>query len=85
MKAIGVKLEDRNQVQVSMNLVNFEKTAVYQAFEMIKMEAKRYGVTVVGSEVIGTVPMKSLLAVAEYYLQIENFNIEQILEKQLLE
>ena len=52
---------------------------------MIKMEAKRYGVTVVGSEVIGTVPMKSLLAVAEYYLQIENFNIEQILEKQLLE
>ncbi|MGL5206434.1 MAG: glutamate formimidoyltransferase [Acidaminococcaceae bacterium] len=85
VKAIGVKLEDRNQVQVSMNLVNFEKSAVYQAFEMVKMEAKRYGVTVVGSEVIGTVPMKSLLAAAEYYLQIENFNIEQILEKQLLE
>ncbi len=85
VKAIGVKLEDRNQVQVSMNLVNYEKTAVYQAFEMVKMEAKRYGVTVVGSEVIGTVPMKSLLAAAEYYLQIENFNIEQILEKQLLE
>ena len=85
VKAIGLKLEERNQTQVSMNLVNFEKSAVYQAFEMVKMEAKRYGVNVIGSEVIGTVPMKSLLDVAEYYLQIENFSIEQILEKKLLD
>lgn len=85
VKGIGLKLEDRNQTQVSMNLVNFEKTSVYQAFEMVKMEAKRYGVNVVGSEVIGTVPMKSLLDAAEYYLQIENFSIEQILEKKLLD
>ena len=85
VKAIGLKLEERNQTQVSMNLVNFEKSAVYQAFEMVKMEARRYGVNVVGSEVIGTVPMKSLLDVAEYYLQIENFSINQILEKRLLD
>jgi glutamate formiminotransferase len=85
VKAIGLKLEERNQTQVSMNLVNFEKTAVYQAFEMVKMEARRYGVNVIGSEVIGTIPMKSLLDVAEYYLQIENFSIEQILEKKLLD
>ncbi|MGO1470046.1 MAG: glutamate formimidoyltransferase [Tissierella sp.] len=85
VKGIGLKLEERNQTQVSMNLVNFEKTAVYQAFEMVKMEAKRYGVNVVGSEVIGTVPMKSLLDAAEYYLQIEDFSIEQILEKKLLD
>jgi glutamate formiminotransferase len=52
---------------------------------MVKMEARRYGVNVVGSEVIGTVPMKSLLDVAEYYLQIENFSINQILEKRLLD
>ena len=84
VKAIGLKLEDRNQTQVSMNLVNYEKSSVYQAFEMVKMEAKRYGVTVVGTEVIGTVPMKSLLDCAEYYLQIENFDISQILEKRLL-
>ena len=68
-----------------MNLVNYEKSAVYQAFEMIKMEARRYGVNVVGSEVIGTVPMKALLMAAEYYLQIENFNLDEILEKRLLE
>ena len=85
VKAIGLKLEERNQTQVSMNLVNYEKSAVYQAFEMVKMEARRYGVNVVGSEVIGTVPMKSLLDVAEYYLQIENFSINQILEKRLLD
>ncbi|KAJ50460.1 glutamate formiminotransferase [Clostridium tetanomorphum] len=85
VKAIGLKLEERNIAQVSMNLVNYEKTAVYRAFEMIKMEAKRYGVPIVGSEVIGTVPMKALMDCAEYYLQIENFDINQILEKRLLE
>jgi glutamate formiminotransferase len=85
VKAIGLKLEERNQTQVSMNLVNYEKSAVYQAFEMVKMEARRYGVNVVGSEVIGTIPMKALLDVAEYYLQIENFGIDQILEKRLLD
>ena len=85
VKGIGLKLEERNQTQVSMNLVNYEKTSIYQAFEMVKMEAKRYGVNVVGSEVIGTVPMQSLLDVAEYYLQIEGFSVEQILEKKLLD
>lgn len=82
---MGVKLEERNIVQVSMNLVNYEKTAVYTAFEMIKMEAKRYGVPVIGSEVVGLVPMKSLIDCAEYYLQIENFSMDQILEKRIVE
>ncbi|SMP68844.1 glutamate formimidoyltransferase [Anoxynatronum buryatiense] len=85
VKGIGLKLEERNQTQVSMNLVNFEKSSVYQAFEMVRIEAKRYGVNIVGSEVIGTIPMKSLLDAAEYYLQIENFNMDQILEKRLLD
>ena len=49
------------------------------------MEALRYGVPVVGSEVIGLVPMKALIDCAEYYLQIENFDISQILEKKLSE
>jgi glutamate formiminotransferase / 5-formyltetrahydrofolate cyclo-ligase len=85
VKAMGVKLEDRNIVQVSMNLVNYEKTAVYRAFEMVKMEAKRYGVPVIGSEVIGLVPMASLIQCAEYYLQIEDFSMDQILEKRIME
>lgn len=85
VKAMGVKLEDRNIAQVSMNLVNYEKTAVYRAFEMVKMEAKRYGVPVIGSEVIGLVPMAALIRSAEYYLQIENFSMDQILEKRVSE
>lgn len=85
VKAMGVKLEDRNIVQVSMNLVNYEKTAVYRAFEMVKMEAQRYGVPVIGSEVIGLVPMKALIDCADYYLQIENFSMDQILENRIAE
>ncbi len=85
VKAMGVMLEERNIAQVSMNLVNYEKTAIYRAYEMIKMEAKRYGVSVVGSEVIGLLPMKALIDCAEYYLQIENFSIDQVLEKRIVE
>jgi glutamate formiminotransferase len=85
VKAMGVTLEDRNIVQISMNLVNYEKTAVYRAFEMVKMEAKRYGVSVIGSEVIGLLPMAALIQSAEYYLQIENFSMNQILEKRIAE
>jgi glutamate formiminotransferase len=83
VKAMGVKLEERNIVQVSMNLVNYEKTSIYRAFEMVKMEAKRYGVSVVGSEIIGLVPGRALIDSAAYYLQLENFHPEQVLENRL--
>lgn len=85
VKAMGVKIEDRNIVQVSMNLVNYEKTSIYRAYEMVKMEAKRYGVPVVGSEIVGLVPMSALVQSLEYYLQIENFSEDQILEKRIWE
>ncbi|WP_066504753.1 glutamate formimidoyltransferase [Abyssisolibacter fermentans] len=85
VKAMGVKLEERNIVQVSMNLVNFEKTSIYRAVEMVRMEAKRYGVSVIGTELIGLLPMKALIDCAEYYLQIENFNMDQILETRVSE
>jgi len=83
VKAMGVELTERNQVQVSMNLTNYTKSAMYRIFETVKMEAKRYGVTVVGSEVIGLVPMAALVDCAEYYLQIEDFDINQVLEARL--
>lgn len=85
VKAVGVKVTERNIVQVSMNLVNYEKTPIYAAQEMVRMEAKRYGVPVIGSEVIGLVPMKALIDCAEYYLQIENFGVSQVLESRLSE
>ncbi len=83
VKAMGVELEDRKIVQVSMNLTDYTKSAVYRVFETVKMEAQRYGVNVVGSEVIGLVPMQALIDCAEYYLRIENFSIDQILETRL--
>ncbi|MFP4456205.1 MAG: glutamate formimidoyltransferase [Clostridia bacterium] len=83
VKAMGVKLEERNIVQVSMNLTNYKKTAIYRAFEMVKMEARRYGVNVVGSEIIGLLPMDALVNSASYYLQLEGFKKDQVLEKRL--
>ena len=83
VKAMGVMLEDRNIAQVSMNLTNYEKSAVYRVFETVKFEARRYGVNVIGSEVIGLVPMAALIDAAEYYLQIENFDMNQVLETRL--
>lgn len=83
VKAMGVMLEDRNVAQVSMNLTNYEKSAVYRVFETVKFEARRYGVNVIGSEVIGLVPMAALIDAAEYYLQIENFDMNQVLETRL--
>ncbi len=85
IKAIGIMLEDKNMAQVSMNLTNYTKTAVYRAFEAVKMEAKRYGVPVIESEVIGLLPMQALVDCAEYYLQIANFDSKQIMENRLLE
>ncbi len=84
-KAIGVMLEDRNIAQVSMNMVNYEGTPLYRVFEVVRAEAKRWGVTITGSEVIGLTPAKALVDCAEYYLQIENFDYgKQILENHLL-
>ncbi|MDO4553006.1 MAG: glutamate formimidoyltransferase [Bacillota bacterium] len=84
-KAMGVDLADRKQTQVSMNLTDYTKTSVYSAFEMVKMEARRYGVNVVGSEVIGLVPMQALVDCAEYYLGIENFSAAQVIENRIME
>ncbi len=84
-KAIGVMLEDRNIAQISMNMVNYEGTPLYRVTEVIKAEAKRYGVSVIGSEIIGLTPAKALIDCAEYYLQIENFDYKkQILENHIL-
>ena len=73
VKAMGITLEDRGIVQVSMNLTNYEKTPIFRVFEMVKREAARYGVAVLESEIVGLVPQAALLAAAEYYLQVEGF------------
>ena len=83
VKALGFELKDRGIVQVSMNMVNYEGTPLFRAFEMIEREAERYGVAVVGSEIVGLVPQRALNAVADFYLQLERFSEDQILEHRL--
>lgn len=84
-KAIGVEIKERNIVQVSMNMVDYTKTPLFRVFDTIEREAMRYGVNVIGSEIIGLVPMQSLVDVADYYLRLENFSSDQILEKRIFE
>lgn len=84
-KAMGVDLTERGITQVSINMTDYSKTALYQAFEMVKYEARRYGVSIVGSEIIGLVPMAALIDTAEYYLGIENFSMDQVLESRIME
>ena len=84
VKALGVMLEERNIAQVSINMTNFNKTPLYRALETVRFEAKRYGVNVVGTEIIGLTPVQALVDCAEYYLQIENFDSKkQVLENNL--
>ena len=83
VKALGFEIKERDQVQISMNLVNYTKTPVFRVFETIKSEATRYGVNVTSSEIIGLVPNEAILDVADFYLRLENFSKEQILEEKL--
>ncbi len=84
-KALGIELKDRGMVQVSMNMTDYTRTALYRAVELIRAEARRYGVTIAGSEIIGLVPMEALLDSAAYYLGLEGFSMDQVLENRLME
>jgi glutamate formiminotransferase / 5-formyltetrahydrofolate cyclo-ligase len=83
VKAAGFMLEDRGIAQVSMNLTNYEKTPIFRVFEIVKREAARYGVSVLESEIVGLVPSAALMAAAGFYLQLERFGPEQVLENKL--
>lgn len=83
VKALGVELTEEGIVQVSMNMVDTQGTPLYRALEFIKTEAAHYGVPVIGSEIVGLVPLQPMLDVAEYYLHLKGFTPEQILEKRV--
>ena len=85
VKGIGLGLKDRGLVQVSLNIVDFEKNALYRVVELIRMEARRWGVNLVETEVYGMVPAAALLDSAAYYLQLSGFDPNQVVELRLLE
>ena len=85
VKAMGVMLEERNIAQVSINMTDFTVTPLHRVTELVRNEAARYGVPVIGTELIGLAPMQALFDAAEYYLQIEDFDpAVQVIENHLL-
>ena len=83
VKAMGVDLRARNLAQVSINMTDFEQTPLHRVFEMVKREAERYGVSIVGSEIVGLIPKRAIELTADFYLQLENFSAAQVLENRL--
>jgi len=85
IRAIGLALEERNQVAVSMNMFDTYNTPIYRVFKLIEFEARRYGVTIAGTQIVGTLPQEALVACAAYLLKLEDFNYDQIIENHLIE
>ncbi len=83
VKALGLLVE--GQAQVSMNLTGYRQTPIHRVLEMIRREAARYGVSVVRSEVVGLIPNEALVDAARFYLQLDGFSPDQILENRLAE
>lgn len=84
VKAMGVYLKERDTAQVSINMTNYCLTPLYRVVEFVRFEAARYGVSIVGTEIVGLVPMRALIDSAEYYLGLEQFDPEtQVLEYRL--
>jgi glutamate formiminotransferase / formiminotetrahydrofolate cyclodeaminase len=83
VKAMGVDLRARNLAQVSINMTDFEQTPLHRVFEMVKREAERYGVSIVGSEIVGLIPKRAIELTADFYLQLENFSPAQVFENRI--
>lgn len=83
VKAMGVDLRARQLAQVSINMTDFEQTPLHRVFEMVKREAERYGVSIVGSEIVGLIPKRAIEITADFYLQLENFSPAQVFENRI--
>jgi glutamate formiminotransferase len=85
IQAKGMELKDKGCVQVSMNILNYKKAPLYRVFEIVKMEAQRYGVSVLESELIGLMPMKAALDSLAFYMQFPKLTADQIVETKIYE
>ena len=82
-RAMGVMIEERNMAQVTINMVDYTGTPLHRVFETVKSEAARYGVSIIGSEIVGMVPLQALVDTADFYLRLEGFDRKQVLEENL--
>jgi glutamate formiminotransferase len=83
VKALGLLVDGK--AQVSMNLTDFRKTPIFRVVELIRREAQRYGVAIASSELIGMIPQAALLDAAQWYLQLDNFRPDMVLENRFSE
>jgi glutamate formiminotransferase/formiminotetrahydrofolate cyclodeaminase len=83
VKALGMLVEGK--AQVSMNLTDFARTPVFRVVEMIRREAARYGVAIARSELIGLIPQQAMFDSAQWYLQLDGFTPQHVLEVRLAE
>ncbi len=83
VRALGFEIKERNRAQVSMNLTDYRRTPIHRALEAVRREARRYGVEVEESEIVGLVPEEALFDAAEYYLQLNHFDRAAILERKV--
>ncbi len=85
VKCIGLALKERGLVQVSVNVTDYKKNALYRILELIRMEAERWGVQVKETEIYGMIPAEALLESSSYYMQIAEFDPQQVIELRLLD
>ena len=85
VQAKGIFLEDKHRAQVSMNILNYQSTPLYRVFELVKMEAARYGIGVVESELIGLAPAQAFMDVASFYLQLPGLSRDALVETRIYE
>ncbi len=81
LKAMGVLVDGR--AQVTMNLTNFRQTPLHRVVELVRREAERYGVAIHHSELVGMIPQDALVDSAVWYMQLDQFEPAQILEKKM--
>lgn len=84
VRAVGIKFPERDGVVVSMNMFDCAQTPLYRAYELIKLEAQKYGVAVTGSELVGPVKLEYLLNNLDHYLGLQGLRWDQILETHLM-
>ncbi|WP_024821683.1 glutamate formimidoyltransferase [Aminobacterium mobile] len=84
IRAVAFKPDGYDNVAVSMNMFDTVNTPIYRVFQVVENEAKRYGLTIIGTQICGTLPQDALLNCAEYFLRIVDFDRNQILENNIL-
>lgn len=80
VQGIGLDLPEKGMVQVSCNLTHPRRTKIHQVLEVVRMEARRFGVSVVETEIVGMVPLFALIDALRYYLQPEKLDESLILD-----